>query len=125
MFDADTCVSLKVPITRAVINDLPEALKRIKNVRFEDDRIVIELIADNISVRGSILILDIIVIGATDKGDYFTNKIVLTDEFKQKFVDWDYNQKAIIIPIPGAQQIIFVDGADSQSFKKNKSDHSK
>ncbi len=112
--------TLKEPLTTLVMNDLREALKRIKSIKFHPDRVAIELIAGNVSVKGSIMILGVVVEGK-NAGFPYAGRFELTTEYKERFVDFDEETNAIVIPIPGVTKLTFSNGRKSYSFSKPKS----
>ena len=109
------------PLTRLVINNLHEALKRIKNIKFLPEQVAIELIAGNVSTRGSIMILQVVLEGE-NAGFPFKAIFRLTEEYRDGFVDFDKDTDSIILSFPGVNKITFSDGTKSYSFCKQKSD---
>lgn len=109
------------PLTRLVINNLHEALKRIKQIHFHPEHVAIELIAGNVSTKGSIMILDVVLEGK-NAGFPYKGRFELTQEYKERFVDFHEATNSIIIPVPGVIKITFSNGRKSCSFFKPKSD---
>jgi len=110
------CLGLKQPLTAVVIDDFEETLKRISEVEFLPGKVLIKLIAGNHSVRFSILLLDMKVIGQTNDFPYVSGKFDLTKEWLEKFVTFDEEQLSLVIPIPGAQKLILSDSKNSVVF---------
>jgi len=106
------------PLTETIVDDFEEALRRITEVEFLENRVLIRLVAGNPSVKFSILLLGTKVRGKALGFPYISGSFDLGQEWLEKFVTFDQEQKALIIPIPGVQELTLSDGKKFIVFAK-------
>jgi hypothetical protein len=108
----------RIPLRLIVIDNFKEAMKRIKEIVFWPDQVVIKLVSGHPAVRTSVLMLNIRVIGENGRFPYISKELDLTEEYKEDSIDYDEALQAIIIPIPGVKSIIFLDRKNKKIFSK-------
>src|SRR4030042_5987390 len=95
----------RIPLRLIVLDNFREAMKRIKEIKFWPDQVVIKLVSGHPAVRTSVLMLNIRVIGDNGRFPYVSKEIDLSEEYKYDSIYYDEALQAIIIPIPGVKSI--------------------
>lgn len=108
----------RISLRTIVIDNFKEAMKRIKEVKFWQDQVVIKLVSAYPAVRTSVLMLNIRVMGENGRFPYISKEIDLSEEYKHDSINYDESLQAIIIPIPGVKSIIFLDEKNKKIFSK-------
>jgi hypothetical protein len=86
-----------------VINDIEEAIKRIKKIEFLPDKVLIYLVDKHRAVSASVRVLEIIVVG---EDNIFTPKVGLDE-----LADEDEERAILEIPIPNVKKILLFDAS--------------
>jgi len=108
----------RIPLKTTVIGNFGEAIKRIREVKFWPDQVVINLVSLDLSVRDSVLLLKMRVIVENGIFPYISGEFDLTEEYLQHSVDYDTSLQAIVIPIRGVKSIIFLGKNSKKIFSK-------
>jgi len=108
----------QIPLKLIVLDNFKEAIKRIKEIKFWPDQVVIKLVSGHPAVRTSVLMLNIRVIGENGRFPYISKEIDLSQEYKDNSVYYDETLQAIIIPIPGVKSIVFLGKKNKKIFSK-------
>ncbi len=106
------------PLTTSVVSDFSEAIQRIKHIDFLPDKVMVKLISQEHSVRISILLLNMIIIGHANNNPFFSPQLNIMREYLDKMITYDESENALIIPFPGVEKIIFSDETGSVTFSK-------
>ena len=107
----------RIPL-REITGEFTEVIKRIKEVKFWPDQVVIKLVSDHPAVRTSVLMPNIRVIGINGTFPYVSKEIDLSHDDIKDFVYYDKSLHAIIIPIRGVKKIIFMKEKRKKIFSK-------
>jgi hypothetical protein len=114
--------TLTKSVTRIGVNNLSESLECVRGITFQPDRIEIQLISDEVTVRKMILILDLVVSGI-NKGFPYIMRVNLLEEYavgndNAICTRYDERRYAITIMLPGVISLTFGNGKESRSFPK-------
>ena len=109
----------KIPLQTIVIGDFDEAVKRIKEVKFLPDRIIVETVASFAAIKTSLLMLRARIVGVANGQFYVTERIKLSDwHYDEDLIYFSPDNKFFSIPLRNAGIIVFTDGVKTKAFAK-------
>ncbi len=109
----------KIPLKTIVIDDFDEAVKRIKDVAFLPDQIVVETVASFAAIKTTLLMLRARITGTANGHFYVTELVNLGDwHYDEGLVYFSPDNKFFTIPLRNAEMIIFTDGVKTKAFQK-------